>query len=251
MRPKLILTGLLLLILVALTLTVRAPLATAKPNAVCTWPNSTTGNWTDFGTWSCGVVPGPADDVNVGFGGVINLNAPATIQNLNMVGGTISGTNALTVTGLTQFTGFSANLNTHGSRLPRLFSSPTSGAIVTLADPALTADSFNAVTISNPIGSNAATILDVGPRSMDVLTLQNGNLNVTSDLTVTQVVSWTGGSLSAYGNNNSAKFTLASTAVMTISPGGGLLLPSAGQRRHDHVAWPIQPHGWPQRRVDQ
>ena len=92
---------------------------TARPTAICTWPNSTTGNWTDAGTWSCGNVPGPADDVNVGFGGVINLNTPATINNLTMLGGTISGTNALTVTGLMQFTGFAATLNTHGSRLPQ------------------------------------------------------------------------------------------------------------------------------------
>ncbi len=191
----------------------------ARPAVICTWPNSTTGNWTDAGTWSCGVVPGPADDVSVGFGGVINLNASATINNLTMIGGTISGTNALTVTGLMQFTGFAATLNTHGSRLPQILSAPTSGAIVTVKDPALTADSFNAVTISNPIGSNGATILDVGPHSIDVLTLQNGNLNVTGDLTVTQIMSWTSGSLGAYANSP-AKFTLASTAVMTISPGG-------------------------------
>ncbi len=91
--------------------------------------------------------------------------------------------------------------------------------IVNLIDPALTADSFNAVTISNPIGSNGSTVFEVGPHTIDALILQNGNLNVTSDLTVTQVMSWTGGSLSAYFNSP-AQFTLASTAVMTINPGG-------------------------------
>ncbi len=89
---------------------------TARPTAICTWPNSTTGNWTDAGTWSCGNMPGPADDVSVGFGGVINLNTSATINNLTMLGGTISGTNALTVTGLTNLNPF-VNVTSQHARL--------------------------------------------------------------------------------------------------------------------------------------
>jgi hypothetical protein len=193
---------------------------TARATAICTWPNSTIGNWTDAGTWSCGNIPGPADDVSVGSGGVINLNTPATISNLTMLGGTISGTNALTVTGLTNLNPFvNVTISTNGSRLPHLISSPATGVIVNLTDPALTADSFNAVTISNPIGSNGSTVFEVGPHTIDTLFLQNGNFGVTSDLTVTQIMSWTGGSLNAYANSP-AQFTLASTAVMTINPGG-------------------------------
>ena len=202
--------------------------ATARPMAACVWPDTTTGNWLDAATWSCGVVPGPADDVWVGLGSTINLTTSATINNLTMVGGTITGTGAITVTGLMNLNStffVNATISTHGSRLPRLISSAGSGVAVRVIDPALTADSFNAVTISNPIGSNGSTIFEVGPRSIGTLMLQNGNFGVTSDLTVTQIMSWTGGSLNAYFNSP-AKFTLASTAVMTIDQAQvGLYLP--------------------------
>jgi len=193
-------------------------IATARPMTACVWPDSTTGSWLDAGTWSCGVVPGPADDVSVGLGSTINLTTSATINNLTMIGGTITGTGAITVTGLVNLNPtFFVNvmISTHGSRLPHLFSSAGSSVAVRVIDPALTADSFNAVTISHPLGSNGSTIFEVGPRSIGTLMLQNGNFGVTSDLTVTQIMSWTGGSLNAYFNSP-AKFTLASTAVVTI-----------------------------------
>ena len=200
--------------------------ATARPMAACVWPDTTTGSWLDAATWSCGVVPGPADDVSVGLGSTINLTTSATINNLTLTGGgaTITGTGAITVTGSANLMS-TATISTHGSRLPRLSSSAASGAIVRVIDPALTADSFTAVTISHPIGSNGSTILEVGPRSIGTLMQQNGNFGVTSDLTVTQIMSWTGGSLNAYFNSP-ARFTLASTAVVTIDQAQvGLYLP--------------------------
>jgi hypothetical protein len=215
-----VLCGALLMLAAFVVLLSFSSRVTARPTVACTWPNSTTGNWTDAGAWSCGNVPGPGDDVSIGIGAVINLTTTATINNLTMIGGTISGTGALNVTGLTNLNPFvNVTISTTGSRLPRLISSPSSGVIVNLTDPALTADSFNAVTISNPIGSNGSTVFEVGSHHIDALVMQNGNFGVTSDLTVTQIMSWTGGSLNAYFNSP-AKFTLASTAVMTINPGG-------------------------------
>jgi hypothetical protein len=192
--------------------------ATARPTTTCVWPDSTTGSWLDAGTWSCGAVPGPADDVSIGLGSTINLTTSATINNLTLTGGgaTITGTGAITVTGTTNLM-YYATISTHGSRLPRLISSAGSGVAVRVTDPALTADSFNAVTISHPIGSNGSTIFEVGPHNIGTLMLQNGNFGVTSDLTVTQILSWTNGSLNAYFNHP-ARFTLASTAVMTVGP---------------------------------
>ncbi|HSD85707.1 MAG TPA: hypothetical protein VLG46_17725, partial [Anaerolineae bacterium] len=56
---------------------------------------------------------------------------------------------------------------------------------------------------------------------INTLIMRNGNFGVTSDLTVTQIVSWTGGSLNAYFNSP-AHFTLANTAAMTIANGSAL-----------------------------
>jgi hypothetical protein len=120
-------------------------------------------------------VPGPSDEVNVGPGGVITLNTNATINNLTMTGGTITGTGALAVSGLAQFVpSASVTIHTHGSSLPHILSAPNSGVIVRVTDPALTADSFHTVTISNPIGSNGSTVFDVGPHAWD-LHHANGN----------------------------------------------------------------------------
>ncbi|HSD82914.1 MAG TPA: hypothetical protein VLG46_03600, partial [Anaerolineae bacterium] len=186
--------GTLLIFAVFIILLQRATTVTAAPAAICTWPNSTTGSWTDASKWSCGVVPGPNDDVNVGLGAVVILDTDATINKLMMMGGTISGTHALAVTDLVDLNpSFNVIIHTQGSRLPRFISAPGAGVIVRLTDPALTADSLSMVTISNPIGSNGSTIFEIGPRSISTLIMHNGNFGVTSDLTVTQLVSWTSG----------------------------------------------------------
>ena len=122
-------------------------------------------------------MPSPGDDVSVGLGSTINLTTSATINNLTLMGSgaTITGTGAITVTGSANLMG-TATISTHGSRLPRLISSADRGAIVRVIDPALTADSFNAVTISNPIGSNGSTIFEVGPRSIGTLDCRTATL---------------------------------------------------------------------------
>ena len=63
--------------------------ATARPMAACVWPDTTTGSWLDAGTWSCGAVPGPADDVSVGLGSTIHLTTSATANNLTLTGGQV------------------------------------------------------------------------------------------------------------------------------------------------------------------
>ena len=77
-RPAL--CGVLLIFAIFISLLSRSTIA-AAPTATCTWPNSTTGSWTDASKWSCGGVPGPNDDVNVGLGGIVILDSDATINN--------------------------------------------------------------------------------------------------------------------------------------------------------------------------
>lgn len=215
-RKRSMLSGALVMLAAIFVVLSFTAIVAAKPSAVCTWPTNTAGNWTDASTWSCGSIPGPADDVTVGFGANINFNVPATINSLTMTGGTISGTHALTVTTVANFnpTATTASFNTIGSHLPRVSAAPSSGN-ATITDQSLTADSFSVMTIT---GSSGNLALDVAPHTIGSLLLLSGNLNSTRDLTVTQVMSWAGGSL--LGDVvNPARFVIASTAVVTIDNG--------------------------------
>ncbi len=62
----------------------------------CIW-NGTTGNWSDVSKWSCGHVPTLADDVTVNNN--ILLDIPAESNKFTFYGGTISGTNNISVNG--------------------------------------------------------------------------------------------------------------------------------------------------------
>jgi len=65
--------------------------------ANCTWDGAT-ANWSETAHWSCAVVPNGDDNVTISAG-TVTLDAPATIINLTLSGGTLTGANALTVTG--------------------------------------------------------------------------------------------------------------------------------------------------------
>src|ERR1700690_1700100 len=89
-------------ILIAILIVAGFPVMTASA-AVCT-SQVAVGNWSSVGTWSCGYVPGPSDDVVID-GTTITMDVPsATVSSLTINDGalssslTIAGTNTLTVT---------------------------------------------------------------------------------------------------------------------------------------------------------
>ncbi len=82
------------LIAVCLLSTLYFPYSTT---AQCTW-NSPTGNWSDGTKWSCGHAPLAAENAVINAG-TITLDVAPMITNLTMNGGTITGTNNLTVNG--------------------------------------------------------------------------------------------------------------------------------------------------------
>jgi len=70
--------------------------AARAPATTCTWDGAT-GNFNDPTHWSCGMVPGAADDVVINNGGV-TVTANATINNLNLGGGLLTGGAGTTLT---------------------------------------------------------------------------------------------------------------------------------------------------------
>ena len=82
------------LIAVSLLFTLYFPYYTT---AQCTW-NGTTGNWSDAAKWSCGHAPLAAENAVINAG-TLTLDVAPTITDLTLTGGTITGTNNLTITG--------------------------------------------------------------------------------------------------------------------------------------------------------
>ena len=70
--------------------------AARAPATTCTWDGAT-GNFNDPTHWSCGMVPGAADDVVINNGGV-TVTANATINNLNLGGGLLTSGAGTTLT---------------------------------------------------------------------------------------------------------------------------------------------------------
>lgn len=196
--------------------------ALAAPRADCAWPNNTSGAWTDAETWSCGVVPGIEDAVRVGFGAVITLDSAEAIDSLSMTGGSISGPGSLSVTGAVHIFDnvVDVTLSTVGSYFPTILSAPQAG-IAQITDPALLPGSLVDVTISTPVGRNAATRLDTalasGVREIGALTLENGGFGWSGPLTVTNELRWVNGSL---GSSTALTLTVGAAATFTISEGG-------------------------------
>src|SRR5690606_480794 len=73
-----------------------APAAAAQD--VCAW-NGGAGDWETASNWSCGVVPGPGDDVTIGTG-TVTLNEPTSVATLTLYGSAarLDGPGDLTVT---------------------------------------------------------------------------------------------------------------------------------------------------------
>ena len=80
------LLGTLLLLLVA-------PSTSA---ATCTW-NGSANPWATASAWSCGAIPGPADEAILASG-TVTLSGAATVRALTQTGGTLDGDGTLTVT---------------------------------------------------------------------------------------------------------------------------------------------------------
>lgn len=84
---------------VALVLIVSASVLAASPHApaaTCVWDNSS-GNWSDAAHWSCAAVPGENDTATIN-GGTVNITGSVTVQTLILSGGTLQGSENITVT---------------------------------------------------------------------------------------------------------------------------------------------------------
>ena len=204
---------------VLLTAALSITLATAHA-ATCNWKGGS-GSWRDAAKWSCAVVPTATDDVtitNLNSGTItVDSAAPALTLSVNSYG-TISGTGALTVSGLASFSALSAtSITTNGSRLPTLTMARAPGVILTFTDPALTADSLVTFTSTKPAGGNGAVLMNLGARNYGTINLTNGYLRIDAPITVTTALNWAGGSLNSLGNNHA--ITIANTATLAISNG--------------------------------
>jgi uncharacterized repeat protein (TIGR01451 family) len=101
MRALILTLGLIMVLALTLSPTVWA--APQAPAATCIWNNST-GNWSDIARWSCGAVPGAGDTATIN-GGTVTVVQEVTVQGLTFTGGTLQGSNTLTVTDVMTWTG--------------------------------------------------------------------------------------------------------------------------------------------------
>src|SRR5215207_7423538 len=72
--------------------------------ATCNYTGAAGGSWQVAGNWSCGAIPGSADDITLAAGRSVLLDAAnATVQSLSLDNGTVTlgSTRTLTVTGAT------------------------------------------------------------------------------------------------------------------------------------------------------
>ena len=101
MRSRILLLGSMIMLALTLSATVLAASPQA-PSATCIWNNST-GNWSDSARWSCGAVPGAGDIATIN-GGTVTVDQEVTVQGLTFTGGTLQGSNTLTVTSVMTWT---------------------------------------------------------------------------------------------------------------------------------------------------
>lgn len=208
----------------ALPLVMALTMSSGALAAACNWTGGS-GDWHDAAKWSCGAVPTAADDVtitNLGFGNTLTVNAAAPAKSLTFnSSGTVSGNGAFDVTGTTSITTqFSGSFSTVGSHLPVLEASVALGTVLTLTDPALTADSFLSVSVSRPPGSNGSMVFDVGVHNVGTLNLQNAQISLNAPLTVTTALSW---NQSAISSITKQPLILAPGSVSTLTGGGNSL----------------------------
>ena len=54
--------------------------------ASCTWGAPATGNWATAANWSCGIVPGAADDATIGLTKTVTIDTTQAIRSLGNAG---------------------------------------------------------------------------------------------------------------------------------------------------------------------
>jgi hypothetical protein len=113
------------------------PVVAVAPLATCAWLGGS-GDWNDQSKWSCGMVPGPAD-IAVINSGTVTVSTPVAVGILELHGGTINGSDELTVISLTNWS--SGTMSGNGS------TKIAAGAVLNLNGP--TGWTLNGRTLNN------------------------------------------------------------------------------------------------------
>jgi hypothetical protein len=171
--------------------------------ATATW-NGAIGNWSDATQWSPAVVPnnnvpaGTTYDVTIP-GGTVSLTIAPTVQNLTLSGGTLTGTNSLSV--VNTFTALGdTTLDGSGA---------LNAANLTLAPYSITANGTRSLTSSGSASWNAA---DAFPQFITFSPTNTYTNNGTFTLNPAEGSSWYGG---AFINNGSLT-KLGNTSVFLL-----------------------------------
>src|SRR5256885_15046185 len=99
--PHLICWPVALCIFLATTLSLRA--------TDITWINPAGGDWNTAANWNTGQAPGPADKAMLALAVTVTLDSSATVSNLDLSNGALSGNGTVTVSGTLNWTGGTMN----------------------------------------------------------------------------------------------------------------------------------------------
>src|SRR2546429_7714914 len=99
--PHLICWPVALCIFLATTLSLRA--------TDITWINGAGGDWNTAANWNPSQVPGPADKAILALAVTVTLDSSATVSNLDLSNGALSGNGTVTVSGTLNWTGGTMN----------------------------------------------------------------------------------------------------------------------------------------------
>ncbi len=202
--------------------------------AQCTWTGAVNTNWSEAGNWSCGHVPGAADDVviNVDLSTVVLDVADVTISSLSISNGTtltgdhdilingdltcggasVHGSGTMSVEGVATITYIVLNsrnliLNGGGS---------FSGSMQLLNNAILTIPEGQTVSV------NGSSVWDVGGEIVNHGIIEKngaGDLVISSSLTNTGAIHINEGAcyLGGYGVHNGAVISISENAVLNIN----------------------------------
>src|SRR5437660_4376904 len=70
-----------------------------------TWINGAAGDWNTAANWNPSQVPGPADKAILALAVTVTLDSSATVSNLDLSNGALSGSGTVTVSGTLNWTG--------------------------------------------------------------------------------------------------------------------------------------------------